>query len=121
MPEEAKAFFDANYPKLNDDQKHVFDYIKDLILRGNGDGTLAFLDAPGGTGKMFTLNVLVSWIVMEGREVATTATSGIAATPCCTLDGQLTTGSSSFSIHKKTHSATSRNSRTWQSSCPKLI
>jgi hypothetical protein len=80
LSEKAKAFFDANYPKLNDDQKHVFDYIKDLILRGNGDGTLVFLDAPGGTGKTFTLNVLVSWIVMEGREVATSATSGIAAT-----------------------------------------
>ena len=34
----------------------------------------------GGTGKTFTLNVLVSWIRMEKREVATSATSGTAAT-----------------------------------------
>ena len=38
------------------------------------------MDAPGGTGKTFTLNVLVSWIIMEGRQVATSATSGIGAT-----------------------------------------
>ena len=41
---------------------------------------LIFLDAPGGTGKTFTLNVLVSWIVMNEMDVATSATSGIAAT-----------------------------------------
>ena len=80
LPEKAKAFFDANYPKLNEDQRGVFHYIRDLILQGEHDGLLIFLDAPGGTGKTFTLNVLVSWIKMEQREVATSATSGIAAT-----------------------------------------
>ena len=80
LPERAKAFFEANYPKLNADQKVVFDFIRDLIKEDNRDGLLIFLDAPGGTGKTFTLNVLVSWIRMEDREVATSATSGIAAT-----------------------------------------
>jgi hypothetical protein len=28
LPEQAKAFFEANYPKLNSDQKHVFEWIK---------------------------------------------------------------------------------------------
>jgi hypothetical protein len=37
------------------------------------------LDAPGGTGKTFTLNPLISWMRMEGHEVATSATSSIAA------------------------------------------
>ena len=79
-PEKAKAFFEANYPKLNEDQEFVFEMIKELILNNNRDGKLLFLDAPGGTGKTFTLNVLVSWIRMENREVATSASSGIAAT-----------------------------------------
>ena len=38
------------------------------------------MDAPGGTGKTFTLNVIVSWIQMKGKEVATSATSRIAVT-----------------------------------------
>ena len=79
-PEKARAFFEANHPLLNEDQKFVFECIKDLIVTGNKDGKLMFLDAPGGTGKTFTLNVLVSWIRMEGNDVATSASSGIAAT-----------------------------------------
>ncbi|KAL7532029.1 hypothetical protein ACHAWF_004001, partial [Thalassiosira exigua] len=79
-PKTARAFYVANHPKLNEDQRKVFDFIKNLIVNGNKDGKLVFLDAPGGTGKTFTLNVLVSWIHMEGLDVATSATSGIAAT-----------------------------------------
>ena len=79
-PEKAKTFFEANYPKLNEDQRFVLEIIQDLIENDNRDGKLLFLDAPGGTGKTFTLNVLVSWIRMENREVATSASSGIAAT-----------------------------------------
>ena len=80
LPEQAKAFFEANYPKLNSDQKRVFERIKYLVENRGSDGKLIFLDAPGGTGKTFTLNVLISWMRMEGHEVATSATSGIAAT-----------------------------------------
>ena len=58
----------------------MFEYIKNLIEQGNKDGKLIFLDAPGGTGKTFTLNVLVNSIIVEGKEVATSASSGIAAT-----------------------------------------
>ena len=82
-PEKARAFFEANHPKLNKDQQKVFSVIKNLIVsrkRKKKNGKLIFLDAPGGTGKTFTLNVLVSWICMEGLEVATSASSGIAAT-----------------------------------------
>ena len=39
-----------------------------------------FLDAPGGTGKTYTLNVLVSWMIMKNLNVATSAALGIAAT-----------------------------------------
>ena len=59
----------------------VFDYISGLI-RGSerSTGKLLFLDAPGGTGKTFLLNVLISWIRMQKYDVATSASSGIAAT-----------------------------------------
>ena len=79
-PEKAKQFFQHNYSLLNEDQRHVFETIKSLITEKNDDGKLVFLDAPGGTGKTFTLNVLVSWIRMQDEPVATSATSGIAAT-----------------------------------------
>ena len=55
--EKAKIFYEANYPLLNEDQQWVFNYIKNLIVSKNKDGLLIFLDAPGGTGKTFTLNV----------------------------------------------------------------
>ena len=41
---------------------------------------MIFLDAPGCTGKTFTLNVLVTWMISENLKVATSAASGIAAT-----------------------------------------
>ena len=73
-------FLEANYPLLNKDQQQVFDYIKDLIATSNTDGLLIFLDAPGGTGNIFTLNVLVTWMITKNLRVATSAASGIAAT-----------------------------------------
>ena len=51
-----------------------------LILGKNKDRLLIFLDAPGHTGKTFTLNVLVTWMISVNLKVATSAASGIAAT-----------------------------------------
>ena len=79
-PQKAKIFFEANYPKLNAGQKEVFRYVTKLIAENNNDGMLMFLDAPGGTGKTFTLNVMINWILMNELKVATSATSWIAAT-----------------------------------------
>ena len=70
----------AHYPVLNKDQQQVFEYIKILIVTSNRDGLLIFLDAPGGTGKTFTLNVLLTWMITKDLKVATSAASGIAAT-----------------------------------------
>ena len=78
--EKAKIFFETNYPLLNEDQQNVFDYIKNLTVTSNRDGLLIFLDAPGGTGKTFTLNVLVTWMITQDLKVATSVASGIAAT-----------------------------------------
>ena len=60
LPEVAKEFFEANHQKLNQNQNYVFQRIKKLIEDKTNDGKLIFLDAPGGTGKTFTLNVLIS-------------------------------------------------------------
>ena len=76
----AKMFFETSYPLLNKDHQQVFDYIKDLIVTSNRDGLLIFLDAPGGIGKTPTLNVLVTWMITNNLNVATSAASGIAAT-----------------------------------------
>ena len=65
---------------MNSNQKRVFKRINELIEDKTNEGKLIFLDAPGGTGKTFTLNVLISWIKMKELDVAVSATSGIAAT-----------------------------------------
>ena len=78
--EKAKIFYKMNYPLLNENQQQVFNFIKNLIHGKNKDGLLIFLDAPGGTGKTFTLNVLVIWMISQNLKVATSAPSGIAAT-----------------------------------------
>ncbi|EJK73532.1 hypothetical protein THAOC_04838, partial [Thalassiosira oceanica] len=80
-PELAKEYFNANFPLLesNADQLSAFNTIKDMILEESRDGRLIFLDAPGGTGKTFVLNVLISWIRMNEKEVAVSAATGVAA------------------------------------------
>lgn len=113
-PEKAQAFYEANFSKLNKDQRAVFDYMKNLIEEKNTEGKLIFLDAPGGTGKTFTLNVLgagsacntLMWLPLQVLALLP---------PSYTLEGQPTIDSSSQSTHTKTHSATSRSSLIWQS------
>ena len=41
---------------------------------------LMFLDAPGGTGKTFLINLVIKKLIMEKKIVIATATSGIAST-----------------------------------------
>ena len=42
-------------------------------------GNMVFLDAPGGTGETFTLNVIISYIRTNNKNVSTYASSGISA------------------------------------------
>ena len=39
-----------------------------------------FLDAPGGTGKTFLINLIVRKLIVEKKIVIATAASGIAST-----------------------------------------
>ena len=44
------------------------------------EGGVLFLDAPGGTGKTFLINLTLTKIGFEGKMALATASSGIAAT-----------------------------------------
>ena len=113
--ERAKMFYEANCTLLNKDQQQVFNYIKDFIVTKNKDGLLIFLDAPGGTGKTFTLNVLVTWMITESLKVATSAASGIAATLLFLLARQPITDSNFLSPLTRIQFATSRRNQIQES------
>ena len=64
--------------KLTTEQRNVYDRILESV--GNGKGDIFFLDAPGGTGKTFLINLLLGKVRSEGKIALGVATSGIAAT-----------------------------------------
>jgi len=75
---EQSEFVEVNLPKLTNDQRVAFDAITQAI---NTDaGGLFFLDAPGGTGKTFIINLLLAEVRKKGDIILATASSGIAAT-----------------------------------------
>ncbi|XP_074109302.1 uncharacterized protein LOC141534058 [Cotesia typhae] len=67
-----------NVPKLNIEQEKVYNEILNSIIADSGQ--LYFLDAPGGTGKMFLINLLLAKIRSEKKIALAVASSGIAAT-----------------------------------------
>ena len=62
---------------MNVDQKTAFDTIDVSI--SNHEPKLFFLDAPGGTGKTFVFNTLLSKYRSQKKIILATASSGIAA------------------------------------------
>ncbi|XP_043654484.1 ATP-dependent DNA helicase pif1-like [Drosophila teissieri] len=79
---ELQTFVNWNLPKLNDQQKHVYDTIMQAVQ--NYVGGLYFLDAPGGTGKTFVVSLILAAIRSQQKIALALASSGIAAT---LLDG----------------------------------
>ena len=75
---ELSEFLRANEPNLNVEQKTVYHEIEQSI--NNGEGKLFFLDAPGGTGKTFLINLILAKLRMSRKIAIAVATSGIAAT-----------------------------------------
>lgn len=65
-------------PQLLPEQKTVFDEVTRYVESGNG--ALFFLDAPGGTGKTFLLNLLLAYVRKDKNIAVVVASSGIAAT-----------------------------------------
>lgn len=79
---ELNAFIQLNLPKLNVQQKFVYDSI--MTADNNGTGGFYFLDAPGGTGKTFLISLLLATFRSQNKIALALASSGIAAT---LLDG----------------------------------
>ncbi|ELU06956.1 hypothetical protein CAPTEDRAFT_59666, partial [Capitella teleta] len=67
-----------NECKMVEEQKKVYAIISNSIE--NKKGSLFFLDAPGGTGETFLLNLLLSKVRYNGDIALAVAPSGIAAT-----------------------------------------
>jgi len=80
LQERARQLYEANIVGLqqNDCQWRAFQALTDRITLKKGG--LAFLEAPGGTGKTFLMNTLLYWCIVEGKIAASTASTGIAAT-----------------------------------------
>ncbi|GFT78627.1 ATP-dependent DNA helicase [Trichonephila clavipes] len=65
-------------PRLLPEQKDIYNKILQRVELG--EGGLFFLDAPGGTGKTFLLNLLLAKIRKDRNVALAVASSGIAAT-----------------------------------------
>jgi hypothetical protein len=67
-----------NEPLLLQDQKTVYITILDLVRARKGG--IIFLDAPGGTGKTFVINLILSKVRQQMHVALAVASSGIAST-----------------------------------------
>ena len=75
---EQQAYVEHNVPLLTADQREVYDSFCSMIE--SNEGGMLFLDAPGGTGKTFLINLILAKLRSEGKIALATASSGIAAT-----------------------------------------
>ena len=69
---------ETNIEKMNDDQRAVYEAVIEAVAIG--DGKIFAIDAPGGTGKTFVLDSLLSKVRSEGKIALAMATTGIAST-----------------------------------------
>lgn len=76
--EEMAAFVSNNIPRLNTEQRHIFDRVIRSVEQQLGE--IFFLDAPGGTGKTFLTGILLAEVRKQGKIALAVASSGIAAT-----------------------------------------
>ncbi|XP_064621482.1 uncharacterized protein LOC135484172 [Lineus longissimus] len=76
--EEQKEYVHHHEHQLTKEQLHVYQQLLTLINQDHPD--IIFLDAPGGTGKIFMLNLLLAKVRSTGAIAIPTASSGIAAT-----------------------------------------
>ena len=58
IDDDAEKIFNNNFPLLTDEQKGILDILVGHVEQG--EGGLYNLDAPGGSGKTFMANVLLS-------------------------------------------------------------
>ena len=74
---ELTELIETNVPRLVADQRYAFDSVMSTVHEGRGG--IFFLDAPGGTGKTFILNLLLARVRMDNKIALAVASSGIAA------------------------------------------
>ena len=71
-------FVIENEPKLVEDQRAAYTSIVDSVRHNRGG--FFFVDAPGGTGKTFVINLLLATVRQDKSIALAVASSGIAAT-----------------------------------------
>ncbi|XP_065831977.1 uncharacterized protein [Oscarella lobularis] len=81
-----------NELSLTEEQRHIYEELLAYAARGPDD-SIIFLDAPGGTGKTYLLNLFLDKIRSQGEIALAVASSGIAAT-------LLTGGKTAHSVFK---------------------
>lgn len=69
---------DSDLPRLTNEQASVFNTITEAI--SSQSGGIFFLDAPGGTGKTFLINLILAKVRADGDIILAVASSGIAST-----------------------------------------
>ena len=74
----ASQYYEINKAKCNGDQNRVLIALENKIE--NKESGLCFIDAPGGTGKTFLLNLIQAKLLKDNLFPYATAGSGIAAT-----------------------------------------
>jgi len=75
---EQEAYTERNSALLTVDHRDVYYSFCSLVSRN--EGGILFLDALGGTGKTFLINLILAKIRSEGKIALATASSRIAAT-----------------------------------------
>lgn len=80
--DELRVYIETQKRLLLNDQRDAYDFVMRHVASGNGG--LIFLDAPGGTGKTFLLNLILADIRQKNDIAVAVASSGIAST---LLDG----------------------------------
>ncbi|XP_044596684.1 uncharacterized protein LOC123273344 [Cotesia glomerata] len=71
-------FLIENEPKLNKEQNKIYNEVINSVSTSKGD--IFFIDAPGGTGKTFLINLILAKVRNSKKIALAVASSGIAAT-----------------------------------------
>ena len=69
--QQAYVYVECNAALLTADQRNVYDCFCSMVDRN--EGGVLFLDAPGGIGKTFLINLILAKIRSEGKIVLATA------------------------------------------------
>ena len=75
--ETLQVFVEQNTSRLNPEQRIIFNEVIDCVTQRRSK--LFFLDGPGGTGKTFVYNLLLSTVRSHGKIAIALASTGLAA------------------------------------------